>query len=114
MEDKTEILLKKSLEFGAEKAKVIETSSITVGEWVRWKCIYGCPFYAQDGYHPPDTPNSESTRKVLAEYTRAILMNGPQGKSLTEAALRLEGEAFRMGFYKAFALTALPVGGGPG
>lgn len=37
-------------------------------------------------------------------------MNGPKGKALTDIAVRLEGEAYQMGFYKAFALTALSSG----
>jgi len=48
----------------------------------------------------------------LGEYTKAILLNGPKGKELTNVAVRLEGEAYQMGFYKAFALTALSSGSG--
>ncbi len=107
-EDKMEHLLKMSLELGAEKAKIIDPATVVVEEWVRWKCQYGCPFYEKDAYHPPCAPPAESTGKVLKEYSKAILMNGPKGKVLTEAAVRLEGEAYGMGYYKAFALTALP------
>jgi hypothetical protein len=45
-------------------------------------------------------------------YTKAILLNGPKGKALTDIAVRLEAEAYHLGFYKAFALTALPSGSG--
>ena len=34
----------------------------------------------------------------------------PLIKQLTEAAVRLEGEAYHKGYYKAFALTALSSG----
>ncbi|RMG02202.1 MAG: hypothetical protein D6726_08065, partial [Nitrospirae bacterium] len=60
--------------------------------------------------HPPCAPDTESTKKVLKEYSRGILMNGSKGKALTEVAVRLEGIAYKMGFYKAFALTALSSG----
>lgn len=108
--DKMEHLLKRSLELGAEKAKIIDTGTIVAEEWVRWKCLYGCPFHGKDGYHPPCAPDAESTKKVLKEYDKAILMNGSKGKALTEAAVKLEGEAYHMGYYKAFSLTALSSG----
>lgn len=109
-EDSMEYLTEKALELGAEKAKIIDTDSIVVEEWVRWKCQYGCPLYDKDGFHPPCAPDAGSTKKVVREYTKAILMNGPKGKLLTEAAVKLEGEAYHMGYYKAFALTALSSG----
>ena len=109
-----EELLQRSFELGVEKAKIIETSSIVVREWVRWKCLYGCPFLGKDAYHPPLAPDAESTRKMLSEYTKAILLNGPTAKVLTEAAGRLEGEAYQKGYYKAFAFAALPIAQGAG
>lgn len=105
-------LVTRSVELGAEKAKLIDTETVVVGEWVRWKCLYGCPLYAKDPFHPPVAPDAESTKKVLGEYTKAILMNGPNGQVLSEAAVRLEGEAYHRGYYKAFALVALVPGGG--
>ncbi len=107
-----EAVVEKAYALGCEKAKIIDTSTIIMGKWVRWKCLYGCPFYNKDSYHPPFAPSVDETKEVLGEYTKAILLNGPKGKALTDIAVRLEGEAYRMGFYKAFALTALPSGSG--
>ena len=107
-----EAVLEKAYVFGSEKAKIIDTSTVIIEKWTRWKCLYGCPFYNKDGYHPPFAPSVEETIEVLGEYTKAILLNGPKGKELTNVAVRLEGEAYQMGFYKAFALTALPSGSG--
>lgn len=104
-------LLKRALELGVEKVKIIDTETVVVGEWVRWKCLYGCPLYAKDPFHPPVAPDAESTKKVLREYAKALLLNGPNGQTLTEAAVKLEGEAYHRGYYKAFALTALVPGG---
>jgi hypothetical protein len=109
-EVKLETLRRKALELGADKAKIIDTRTIVVEEWVRWKCLYGCPLYGKDAYHPPCAPDAASTKKVLTEYSKAIFINGQKGKALTEAAVRLEGEAYQTGFYKAFALTALSSG----
>jgi len=107
-----EAVIDKAYTLGCEKAKVIDTSTVIVGKWVRWKCLYGCPFYNKDGFHPPFAPGVDETREVLSEYSKAILLKGPKGKALTDIAVRLEGEAYQMGFYKAFALTALPSGDG--
>jgi len=103
-------LLGKALELGAENAKLIDTATVVVEEWVRWKCLYGCPLYGKDASHPPCAPNAASTAKVMGEYRTAILLNSSRGKSLTEVAVRLEGEAYRSGYHKAFALTALSSG----
>jgi len=110
MSEKIEQLLKMSLDLGAEKAKVIDTNSVVVEEWVRWKCVYGCAFHGKDAYHPPCAPDAESTKKMIKEYSKAVLMTGSKGKALTEVAVRLEGEAYHMGYYKAFAMTALSSG----
>ncbi len=111
-EDKMEYLLQRALELGAEKAKIIDPETVVVAEWVRWKCQYGCPLFEKDPFHPPLAPDAESMKKVLKEYTKAILLNGPNGQTLSEAAVRLEGEAYNQGYYKAFALVALVPGGG--
>ena len=105
-------IVDRAIEMGAEKAKVIDTDSIVVEKWVKWKCIYGCPMYGKDGYHPPMTPEIDEVKEVISEYAKAILLNGEDGRLLTEIACRLEGEAYRSGYYKAFALTALSAGTG--
>ncbi len=110
LEDNMERLLQRALELGAEKAKIIDASTVVVEEWVRWKCAYGCAFHGKDAYHPPCAPDAESTKKIMREYSKAVLMTGSQGKALSEVAVRLEGEAYHMGFYKAFAMTALSSG----
>ena len=110
MNDALDRLVKRSLDLGAEKARVIDTGSVVIEEWVRWKCLYGCPLHGKDACHPPCAPDVASTKLVMKEYRKAILLAGAKGKALTEAAVRLEGEAYRAGYYKAFALTALSSG----
>ena len=107
-----ETLLARALELGAEKAKAIDPASVVVDEWVLWKCQYGCALYDRGSCHPPDAPSPERTQKLLASCSQAILLNGPKGKKLNEVALRLEGEAYGAGYYKAFAMIALTPGGG--
>ncbi len=107
-----EAVVDKAYALGCEKAKVIDTSTVVVKKWVRWKCLYGCPFFDKNEFHPPFAPSVDETREVLTEYSKAILLKGPKGKTLTDIAVRLEYEAYQMGFYKAFALTSLSSGSG--
>ena len=100
-------IVDRGIEMGAEKAKAIDTDTVVIEKWVKWKCVYGCPMYGKDGYHPPMTPGIEEVKEVVGEYSKAILLNGQDGRLLTEIACRLEGEAYHNGYYKAFALTAL-------
>ena len=48
--DTMEDFVSRALELGAEKAKIIDTATVAVAEWVRWKCMYGCQFYEKDTY----------------------------------------------------------------
>jgi hypothetical protein len=106
-------IVDRAIAMGANKAKVIDTDSIVIEKWVNWKCVYGCPMYGKDGYHPPMTPGIDEVKEVIKEYAKAILLNGEDGRLMTEVACRLEGEAYHAGYYKAFALTALPAGTEP-
>ncbi len=110
---KVEQLQKRAMELGAQGSKLIQTSSIVVAEWVLWKCKYGCPFYNKDSLHPPLAPSPEETKRMLKEYDKALLLTGPDGPKLSQHAIALEHEAYAMGYYKSFALLALPFGTGP-
>lgn len=105
-------LVDRALELGAEKAALIDPDTVAVGEWVQWKCRYGCRFYGKDAYHPPHAPTTKDMQKMLKEYSKALLINGSNGTSLTKVALTIENEACHMGHYKAFALVALPLSEG--
>ncbi len=111
-EDKLNGLVNKAIEMGAVKAASIKTDTISVAEWVQWKCRYGCRFYGKDGYHPPSAPTTKEMKKMLKEYNRAILINSSNGTELTKIALTIENEACQMGYYKAFAMIALPLSEG--
>ena len=62
--DKFDYLVTKTVELGVEGAKIIDSSTVAVGECVRWKCQYGCPFYDKDSLHPPLAPSAEETKRV--------------------------------------------------
>ncbi len=58
-----EAVIDRAYALGCEKAKIIDTSAIIVEKWVRWKCLYGCPFYNKDGYHPPLAPSLKKQKR---------------------------------------------------
>jgi len=101
-----------ALSRGASSAKLIRTEDITVGHWVRLKCMYGCDDYGKYFTCPPYTPTPEQTRKILDEYRHAMLFefrdikDSRRLKSIHNLMLELERIAFLDGFYKAFAFIA--------
>jgi predicted metal-binding protein len=105
---------------------LVSTGQIVVAEWVRYKCMYGCPNYGQRLSCPPFSPTPEDTRKLLAEYSNAVIVHSqtsPEpGKTpaqqhrhvnqcrdkLHRSVIDMERAAFLAGYYKAFALGATP------
>lgn len=59
---------------------------------------------------PPLVPSAEETKKVVKEYSKALLIKGSKGSALSSVALSIEHEAVKQGLYKAFALIAFPYG----
>jgi predicted metal-binding protein len=108
---------------GATDAKFVLPGSVKTAEWVRWKCRFGCPAYGQGHCCPPDTPAPDETRKFLDCYQRAILFHlqvpqstvpeerkllGKSFRKLHRMLVKLEGELFKEGYYKAFLFLAGP------
>jgi predicted metal-binding protein len=92
---------------GALAAKMISPVAVRTGQWVRWKCQFGCDGFGSSLVCPPHTPTPEQTRKMLDEYRRAVLFESPlrQAKKIAAA---LERELFLAGYYKALGLGAGP------
>jgi predicted metal-binding protein len=130
IESEVQKLVGMAREAGAE-AREIEAASVTVSDWVRFKCSWGCKGYAKHLGCPPYAPSPEETRSVLREYRTALLLRfegvpdvktidpdtipedfHPMYKKLiiwiSDTLYRLEKTAFYDGFYKAFGLGAYP------
>jgi predicted metal-binding protein len=96
-------------QMGAADAVVISPAKqVFTAAWVRLRCQYGCSEYGQCLTCPPHSPTPETTRKVLDEYQKAILLHGDNWKSLREIARTLERTVFLAGYYKAFAFICGP------
>jgi predicted metal-binding protein len=104
--------IKKAVALGAKEAKIINTSSIVTGPWVRWKCKYGCDGYNSSLCCPPNTPDYKETRELVDSYEKALLAHVTDDNrrmtDLTDTVVRLERDIFLDGHYKAFALGCGP------
>jgi len=111
MADKTlEFLCKRALKLGARDCKVIKSSTVKTGSWVRNKCQYGCSGFAESLTCPPYSPTPEQTQRVLNSFKNAILIHCDSNskKDISEIVVKIEKEAFFLGFYKAWGMGAGP------
>ncbi len=101
--------------------KKIDAKDIVIPEWPRWKCQFGCIMYGKRLCCPPYVPDPDDTRKLLKNYTKALIIgfsSDHKNKTLqmvswvkridkiNKIMLKLENEAFRSGFEKAFVFFA--------
>lgn len=105
-----------ALQAGAASAKVTSPETVVTAPWVRFKCYFGCQY--KNRYScPPHTPTPAETRETLDSYSRVILfhMEAPYSKerprnvvAYLDTLVRLEGDLFKDGYYKAFVMLAGP------
>jgi len=102
-------LCKMAMKLGAAEAKPIKPSNVLVRDWVRLKCQFGCGGYGKTLTCPPYSPTPDQTRRVLGEYSRAILVRfAPPEEDTHRIMVKLEREAFLSGHYAAFGIAAGP------
>ncbi|MGQ9560667.1 MAG: DUF2284 domain-containing protein [Candidatus Oleimicrobiaceae bacterium] len=109
--------VRQALSMGATLCTEIPVASVSVAEWVRLKCQYGCGGYGGCLTCPPYSPTPAVTRRWLAEYHRGLLLRFDRNPADQEERARLlsrkigaelERQLFLDGHYKAFALGAGP------
>jgi len=107
--------------------RLIPAKEIEVADWVRWKCRYGCRGYAKHLSCPPYTPAPEDTRKLIRGYDKALIVRFEDVKPnldvpprhlhhflwdaikmVSDTMYEMERHTFLSGYYKAFAMDALP------
>ena len=104
-----EYFIKKACKLGALEAKIISPKQVFTAEWVRRKCQYGCDGFGEHLTCPPHSPTPQETRRLLDEYKTAILIHFPaRGIKILRIICNLEREAFILGYYKAFGMSAGP------
>ncbi len=96
-------------EMGLRKAVMMRPDQVAVATWVPEKCRSGCALYGKKLQCPPHCLAPDETRKIMAEYTLALLVEGaPPGKLFHEKLLSLERRAFLDGYHKALVFGAGP------
>jgi len=109
--------VKKATSLGVSRARIIDTKSVVVGNWVRLKCQYGCGGYGYCLTCPPHSPLPEYTQRMLTEYSKGLLMqirdidlrrDSGSITNLRRIVGKLERELFLDGYYKAFGMASGP------
>lgn len=101
---------------GFDKFAWIDPRQIQIAQWVRMKCVFGCPDYGRSGCCPPQTPSVEECRCFFGEYTSAVVFHFPVrfdkpkdrhawAKKASLDLVELERQVFLAGFEKAFVMT---------
>ncbi|MFX0116715.1 MAG: DUF2284 domain-containing protein [Candidatus Hodarchaeota archaeon] len=110
-----EDLEKLFLENGFADFKWIDPQKIVIAQWVRMKCIFGCPNYGQGAICPPNNPPISECERFIGEYQDAVIFHfakkfeNPEDrhawtKKITSRLLDLEREVFLAGHVKTFLL----------
>jgi hypothetical protein len=69
-------LLEQGQKYGLTAVFPFSTDQIILAEWVHLKCRYGCSKYNTNWCCPPATPRPEKVRKIIDEYSNALLLTG--------------------------------------
>jgi predicted metal-binding protein len=113
-------LLEEGKKYGLNAIFPFSTDKIILAEWVHMKCRYGCSKYNTSWCCPPATPSPEKVRKIIDEYSMALLLAGTKKCSdfyrnnqrkrsaqvrCWKGTISLERTMFLEGYYKAFSLV---------
>ena len=77
-------LIQEALGLGCTKAKVVLTQTISLGNWVKLHCQFGCSQYGKLLTCPPCTPDSEEMAEILSQYEKALLINANPDSNVQE------------------------------
>ena len=100
---------------GCTDYKWIDPQDIVVGQWVRMKCMFGCPNYGSKAACPPQTPSVSECERFFEEYSSAVVFHirvqfdDPEDrfnwyKDMALKLVELERQVFLAGFERALFL----------
>ena len=100
---------------GFNNYKWINPSEIVVAQWVRMKCMFGCPNYGSKAACPPQTPSVSECERFFKEYSSAVVFHirvqfdDPEDrfnwyKDMALKLVELERQVFLAGFERALFL----------
>ena len=100
---------------GMEDFRWIDTRDIVVAQWVRMKCMFGCPSYGKIACCPPNVPSVAECREFFQEYSKGVIFHfsrqfenpsdrHPWSKGENLRLSALERDVFLAGYNKAFMM----------
>lgn len=100
---------------GFEDFKWLDPKKVVVSQWVRMKCVFGCPGYGQAACCPPNVPPVQECKDFFTGYKSAVVfhfarkMDNPEDRhewtrKLNAKLLKVERDVFLAGNQKAFLL----------
>jgi predicted metal-binding protein len=111
-----DLLEKLFRDHGLDDFKWIRTEDIVVAEWVRFRCLFGCPAYGKRGTCPPHVPSIEVCKRMIAEYGMAAVfhfekrLEKPEDRGLwargeVARLIEVERQVFLSGYYKTLLIS---------
>ncbi len=102
-------------EHGVTDFKWIEPKALVVAQWVRLKCMFGCPDYGKNATCPPSVPSVAECERFFNEYHAGAIFHfqhkvdhpedrHPWSRAVNHKLVQLERAVFLAGFQKAFVL----------
>jgi len=99
--------------------KWVDPGQIVTGQWVRTKCLYGCPSYGLKACCPPGVPPVAECRSLFREFRKGVFFHLPKkfedpkmrfawSREVNKEVLAFERAVFLAGFPKAFIFTPAP------
>jgi predicted metal-binding protein len=100
---------------GFDDFKWFPPKETVTAQWVRMKCLFGCPDYGKCGTCPPNTPSVEECARFFQDYRRGVIfhfqkmVDAPEdrhawSRAINTRLLTLERDVFLSGKVKAFIL----------
>ena len=94
----------------------IDAKDISIAQWVRLKCMFGCPSYGKSASCPPNVPSVADCRELMAEYQTAVIFHFQKQCKLDESVvawtnqinrklIEVEKAVFFQGHPKAFLMA---------
>lgn len=102
-----ELLLKKSLEFGAVNAVAFNIDDIVFDPRTLLKCMFGCSDWGK-GLTCPSRPGSLKPweyEQILRRYSWGIIIHAHDKKTTQDVSFEIERQAFLAGKYMAFSMS---------
>jgi len=95
----------------------INGKDVEVRQWVRFKCMFGCPGYGKRPTCPPNLPSIPECQTFISEYDKIAVIHIPKklptpkdgkewGKQLYARQLEMERAVFLAGYHKAYLLPS--------